>query len=376
VLRRWQWALIVAAQQLGGNMLILTNDDIAPLLTMSDCIGAIEAAFRDFGHGDAVDLPRQDALVPNRRQGAVHDLKTMSGSWPGAGIAALRLNSDVVHWPVVRGAPRREKIPLSEPGGRYNGAVLLFSTETGQLLCMMNDGIMQKSRVAAASGVAARYLARADARILGLLGAGLQAGGQLEAMCAVRRFEQVKIFSPTAEKCRRFAEEFRQLLQIDIRAVDSAAEAASGVDVLVTATNSMTATIRPEWIRPGLHLSSIRRSEIPPAAFARVDRLIVNARETGRNYVARNCPDVPELASGADGNNSGLADLAAVPELKDLVTGKVIGRQAAGEITCFHNFQGLGLQFAALGSLVYREAVRRKIGLQIEDSYFTQTVHP
>lgn len=357
-------------------MLILTNEDIAPLLAMSDCIAAIEAAFRDFGYGDAVDLPRQDALVPNRRAGAVHDLKTMSGSWPAAGLAALRLNSDVVHWPVVRGTPRREKIPLSEPGGRYNGSVLLFSTETGQLLCMMNDGIMQKSRVAAASGVAARYLAREDAKILGLLGAGLQAGGQLEAMCAVRHFEQVRIFSPTAEKCQRFAEEYRALLQIDIRAVASAEEAASGVDVLVTATNSMTATIRPEWIKPGLHLSSIRRSEIPPSVFARLDRVIVNARETGRNYVARNCPDMPELAAGADGNNSGIKAIDAVPELKDLLTGKAVGRQSAAETTCFHNFQGLGLQFAALGSLVYRAALQRKIGLQVDDSYFTQTVHP
>src|SRR5262249_13419151 len=154
--------------------------------------------------------------------GAVHDLKTMSGSWPKAGMAAIRLNSDVVTGPIVNGLPRRVKLPLSEPGGRYNGQVLLFSTDTGQLVCMVNDGIMQRARVGATRGVAAKYLARKDAKVLGLLGTGFQAGGQLEAMCAVRDFERVLVFSPTEENRRRFVEHFRKRLDRDIRAVDSA----------------------------------------------------------------------------------------------------------------------------------------------------------
>src|SRR5882757_9785860 len=116
---------------------------------MPECILAIEAAFRDLGNEDAVDIPRQDAIVPNARAGAVHDLKTMSGSWPASGIAAIRLNSDIVTGPIVNGLPRRVKLHLSEPGGRYNGQVLLFSTDTGQLLAMVNDGMMQRARVGA-----------------------------------------------------------------------------------------------------------------------------------------------------------------------------------------------------------------------------------
>ena len=71
-----------------------------------------------------------------------------------------------------------------------------------------------------------------------------------------------------------------------------------------------------------------------------------------------------------------MSPVAKVPELKDLVSGKALGRQSANEITCFHNYQGLGLQFAAVGSIVYREAVKRKIGLVLDDRYFTQDVHP
>jgi alanine dehydrogenase len=351
-------------------VIILTNEEIEPLLNMPDCIAAIEQAFRDFGHGHAVDIPRQDAIVPNSREAAIHDLKTMSGSWPAAGIAALRLNSDIVHWPTINGSRRRVKLAISQPDGRYNGAVLLFSTETGQLLCMLNDGIMQKSRVGASSAVAAKYLAPENPRALGLLGTGLQAGGQLEAMCIVRRFEEVKVYSPTPENRQAFADHFGRRLQINIRPVASAQEAAAGVDVLVTATNSLRPTIAPEWVKPGMHISSIRRSELPVEVFGKVDRLVVNARVGGETFLAQGCPDVPEDSS------SGVPHIEGVPELKDLAAGHTPGRQSNDEITCFHNYQGLGLQFAAVGSIVYREALKRKIGLVLDDRYFTQSVHP
>ena len=357
-------------------MLLLTNEDVEPLLTMPDCMEAIEAAFRELGNADAVDIPRQDAIVPIARDGAVHDLKTMSGSWPKAGIAAIRLNSDIVHGPIVNGLPRRVKIPLSEPGGRYNGQVLLFSTETGQLLAIVNDGVMQRARVGATSGVAAKYLARADAKTLGLLGTGFQAGGQLEAMCVARDFQTIRIYSPTLPNRERFAEHFRKKLGRDIRAVKSPEEAVAGADVLVTATNSISPTIKPEWLAAGMHLSSINRTELAPPVFTKVDRLIVNAREGGKSFTARNAPQVGGFNQGDRNAHSGIADVSKVPELKDMVSGKVSGRQTPSEITCFHNYQGLGLQFAAIGAIVYREAVKRKLGLSIDDRYFTQDVHP
>jgi alanine dehydrogenase len=357
-------------------LILLTNEDIEPLLSMPECITAIEAAFRDLGNQDAVDIPRQDAIVPNPRPGAIHDLKTMSGSWPASGIAAIRLNSDIVTGPIINGAARRVKLHVSEPGGRYNGAVLLFSTDTGQLLAMVNDGIMQRARVGATSGVAAKYLAREDAKVLGLLGTGFQAGGQLEAIASVRRLERVKVYSPTAENRHRFAEHFRKTLDLDIRAVDSADEAVDAVDILVTATNSVSPTINPAWLKTGMHLSSINRTELAPAVFEKVGRLVLNAREGGKSFTARNSPDIGGFNQGDRNSHTGVADVNKVPELKDMVSGEVPGRGSRDEITCFHNYQGLGLQFAAIGSIVVREAVKRKIGLTLDDRYFTQDVHP
>src|SRR4051812_5163951 len=109
-------------------MIILTNEDIEQLLHMPNCVETLEQAYQDLGNGDAVDIPRQDSLVANSREDAIHAFKTMSGSWPRKGVCALRLNSDIVTWPVINGKARRYKVPLSEPGGRYNGSVLLFST--------------------------------------------------------------------------------------------------------------------------------------------------------------------------------------------------------------------------------------------------------
>lgn len=359
-------------------MLILTNEQIEPMLKMSECVATLEQAYADLGRQDAVDIPRQDMLVPNEREGAVHSFKTMSGSWPRAGLAALRLNSDIVTWPVIHGSPRRVKLPVSQPGGRYNGAVLLFSTATGQLVAMHNDGVVQKTRVGGSSGVAAKYLSRKDSRVLGLLGTGWQAGAQLEAMCAVRDIAEVKVFSPTAENRVAFAAHYGKKLGIAVRAVGSDEEAVAGADIIVSATNSMTPTIRPEWLRPGLHITSVRGSEIPLSVLEKVDRLVVNTHQPVSAYPARGWPsEVPEFTNGDYSRpDIGVLDLTKVPELKDVVAGNTEGRRNEQEITCFHNYKGLGLQFAALGSILLREARKQKIGLEIEDRYFIQDVHP
>jgi ornithine cyclodeaminase/alanine dehydrogenase-like protein (mu-crystallin family) len=358
-------------------MLVITNEDIETFLEMPACVEALEAAYRDLGRRDAVDIPRQDGVVKHSREGAVHALKTMSGSWPGVGVAALRLNSDVVHWPEIAGSPRRVKIPLAQ-GNRYNGLVLLFSTETGELLAIFNDGFVQKTRVGGASGVAARYLSRQDAAVLGLLGSRWQATGQIEAMAAVRNLKLVKVFSPTQESREAFARLYTQKLGIEVRAVTSPEEAAADVDILASATNSMTATIKPEWVKPGMHITSVRGSEIPLEVLWKINRLAVNTHDPVTAYPARGWPEqIPEFANGDYSRpDIGKFDINKAPELKDLVAGIAAGRQSAEEITCFHNYKGLGLQFAAIGSIIYSEARKRKIGLTIEDHYFSQSVHP
>ena len=107
-------------------MLLITNEEIESFLEMPACVEALEAAYRDLGNREAVDVPRQDGVVENPRPGAVYALKTMSGCWPAAGVAALRLYSDVIHWPEISGAPRRVKIPLTMGGSLQRPCALVL----------------------------------------------------------------------------------------------------------------------------------------------------------------------------------------------------------------------------------------------------------
>lgn len=358
-------------------MLVITNEEIETFLEMPACVEALESAYRDLGNRDAVDLPRQDAVVDNSRPGAVHGFKTMSGSWPAAGLAALRLNSDVVHWPEIDGTPRRVKIPVSQ-GDRYNGLVLLFSTETGELLAIFNDGYAQKTRVGGSSGVAAKYLARENASVLGMIGSGWQATGHIEAMAAVRKLELVKVFSTTPANREAFAETYSKKLGTEVLPVASIEEAAADADILVSATNSMTPTITPDLLRPGMHITSVRGSEIPLDVLKTVDRLVVNSHDPVSAYPARGWPEeIPEFVNGDYSRpDIGVFDITQAPELKSVVAGLAPGRESDDQITCFHNYKGLGLQFAALGSIIYAEARSRQLGLTVEDHYFSQAVHP
>ena len=358
-------------------MLVITNEDIETFLKMPACVEALESAYRDLGNRDAVDIPRQDGIVDNSRPGAVHGFKTMSGSWPAAGLTALRLNSDIVHWPEIDGSPRRVKIPVSQ-GNRYNGLVLLFSTETGELLAMFNDGYAQKTRVGGSSGVAAKYLSREDASVLGLIGSGWQASGQIEAMAAVRDLKLVKVFSTTQANREAFAERYTEILGIEVRPVGSVEEVANDVDILSSATNSMTPTITPDLVRPGMHITSVRGSEIGLAVLQAVDLLTVNTQDPVSAYPAQGWPEeIPEFINGDYSRpDIGVFDITQAPELKSVVAGLMPGRVSHDQITCFHNYKGMGLQFAALGSIIYAEARSRQLGMTVEDHYFSQTVHP
>ena len=136
----------------------------------------------------------------------------MGGTWPAQRIQALRINSDTVTHPSIGGVPRRVKQPLA--GGRWVGLVLLFSTDTGALLAMFPDGVMQRMRVGAASGLALKHLARENASTLALIGTGWQAGAHLMAARAVRRFKEVRVFSPRAESRAAFASHAQAFLGV------------------------------------------------------------------------------------------------------------------------------------------------------------------
>jgi ornithine cyclodeaminase/alanine dehydrogenase-like protein (mu-crystallin family) len=353
-------------------VLVLTNDEVARLLSIEDCMAALEPMYRDYANGQALLSPRVDNIAPATHPGGYYGFKHMGGTWPARSIQALRINSDVVTHPLVAGKPRRVKQPLA-PGpdgkGRWVGLVLLFSTETGALLAMFPDGVMQRMRVGAASGLALKHLAREDVSTLALIGTGWQAGAQLMAARAVRQFRQVRVFSPRAESRSAFAAQHE-----DIELVDTVEACVEGADVILAATSSMVRVIDPKWLRPGMHVGCIKTQEIDGEVLDRCRPVFVHTRQQTKQ-ISNVLPGTPNARKESDGG--WWKDPArSYPDLGDLLAGKAPGRREAAEITCFASNVGTGLQFAAAGAAVLEKARRMKIGTELPDEWFCEDVHP
>src|SRR5436853_2052350 len=243
-----QWSSKPRAMVLNSShMLVLSNEEIARLLTIEECMAALEPMYRDVAEERVLFSPRVDNIAPNSHPEGYYAFKHMGGTWPREKIQALRMNSDVVTHPLVGGKPRRVKQPLA-PGGRWVGLVLLFSTETGALLAMFPDGVMQRLRVGATSGLGLRHLAREDARRLALIGSGWQAGTQLSGALAVRKFREVRVWSPRRESREAFVAEWRGKLGATIGAVESAEACVEAADVIAAATSSTAHVLDARWL--------------------------------------------------------------------------------------------------------------------------------
>lgn len=372
--------------------LILSNDDIAQVLEMRECIEALEVAYRDHAALHAVNRPRTDVYTPHRREDAFYILKSFEGMLPSAQVAALRLNSDVIVWSEYAGKVRKDKQPLV--GGRWVGLVLLFSTETGELLSVFPDGVMQRMRVGGTNGIGAKYLARDDATVYALLGAGWQAGGQLMAMAAVRKLKEVRVFSPSTANREAFAREYSEKLGMLVRAVGSAREAAEGADIVGTATSSVQSIVEPEWLSPGAHVTCVKRIELGARTLERCDRVVVHTHEGAPHNYLVGVGDVPvashdpldlmrKVRAGQQVTEQDIAAteahldaLPGEPQLSAVVAGHAPARMSDTEINGFVNNIGLGIQFAALGALAYRKARERGLGRNLPGEWFSEDVHP
>jgi len=357
-------------------VLILSNEEIAQLLTVEECMAALEPMYRDVAEERVLFSPRVDNIAPNAHPGGYYAFKHMGGTWPREKVQALRINSDVVTHPLIEGKPRRVKQPLA-PGGRWVGLVLLFGTETGALLAMFPDGVMQRLRVGATSGLGLRSLAREDARRLALIGSGWQAGTQLSAALAVRKFRDVRVWSPRRESREAFVAQWRGKVGAAISAADSAEACVEGADVIAAATSSMVRVIEPRWLRPGVHVSCIKTQELDAEVLARCDRVVLSNRRQAKHYdnVMKDTPNLKD-ESARGWWNDGSVRVERFPDLADVLTERAPGRQSDREITCFMNNVGTGLQFAAAGAYVLAKARAERVGTELPDDWFTEDVHP
>src|SRR5688500_11268893 len=156
------------------------------------CIEAVEAGLREEGEGAGANRTKSNIHIPTEDPDTWYRYCTIEGGLRKAGVVALRIKSDMVSWPEMFGQ-RRENKYCVEPG-RFCGLILLFSARNGELLAIMNDGVIQHLRVAAVGALAARHGARHDARVLGILGSGGMAETHALGMASIRPLREVRVY--------------------------------------------------------------------------------------------------------------------------------------------------------------------------------------
>lgn len=352
---------------MGDGVLVLTNKDMEGLVTMPECIDVVEAAFRELGHNIAQVIPRRRIHLPLAGPEAAEGqrgedrlwywLNVIPGAVPKYDTAAVRLDSAQIRFRTVAGR-RRMEFP-----GDFSGFVLLFSIKERILRGIIHDHYVSPLRVGATTGVAARYLARADASTVGIFGSGEQARAQVAALCAVRPIRRVKVYSLRDENRTAFATAIEGAFDVAALPVADPRAAVEGSDVVVTATNSGEPVFDGAWLEPGTHLVAMiganrfdQRREIDDEAVRRSDLVVVNLREQVE------IDQQPELMSPL---RKGFLRWDQIYELGDLVTGKIPGRTTTAQITHHNNNVGMGIQFAAVGALMLQKARANGVGTEL-----------
>lgn len=324
--------------------LVLREDDVRSILTMPDAVNVLDEAFRHQASGMSRNQPRSRIVLPEAR-GVLHVLSAYVPGQPGhpeqegPGLVGLKAYTGFAS------------------GVRF--AVLLYSGADGALLAIIEADLLGQMRTGAASGVATRYLARADARVVGLLGTGGQARTQLLAMCAVRPVEHVLVYGRDSERRRAFCEEMAGVIGVSVTPVASAEEAVREADIVVTATTAREPILSGAWLRAGAHVNAMgsnwhNRREVDDETVERSTVVVVDALDQARI-------EAGDLIMPAA---AGRFDWARAVELGAVVSGNTPGRTAPDEITFFKSL-GIGLEDVAVAGHVYHLARERGLGSEL-----------
>lgn len=333
--------------------LIITGADVERLLTMGECIEAMEIAFKDFANGIAVNRPRVRYLAQHPDADKRYWANIHVGASPTAGIACVRAGSQIKQMNPP-GAARNSRNENPRP---FNwGLVILYSIETAEPLALMHEFELSGMRVGATTGAVVDHAAAENAAVLGLFGSGKQARTALEAVTAVRPIQRVHVFSPSAEHRDAFAASFAHR-NFEVVAVDDPKKVVAGANVVCCATSAAVPVFEGDWLEDGQMVVSIANSDVNHKRFE-VDRRVF---ERARNILINDWESVTEnnQTELTDLLEEGAVERERVVEIGDLFTG-ARGLDAPGDgkdIVYYKNNSGLAIQFAAAGGIIYQKAL-------------------
>jgi alanine dehydrogenase len=321
-------------------ILVLSETDVATALSMADGVRLVEQALQQHAAGGGIVMPRISADLP----GTAGAFRVMSAIVPELGFFGLK---------TLTGYPGRRL------AGETYFAILLFSCESGALRAVIAGNRLTGIRTGAASGVAAKYLARPDAHILGVVGAGVQARYQVAAIREVRPLTEVRIFDIDPDKAAAFAREIESELQVVARPVGSAREAVAACDLVVTITTAKVPVIDGQWVEDGTHVTGAgsntpAKRELDEVIFTR-STLVVDFKD----QALQEAGDLQHaLKSGA------ISEDAIHAELGEVITGRKAGRTSDREITLFKSV-GMAIEDLTTASFAYEQALALGLGTYV-----------
>ena len=317
-------------------VLVLTKADVRCLLTLPECIQAVEEAFRSLGEGRA---PAPGILGTHVEGGGFHVKAGVMYAHDGS-FYAVKVNANFPSNPAL-GLPT------------IQGAVLLFDAIRGIPLAIMDSIEITAMRTGAASAVAAKYLARKSSAVATVIGCGLQGRVQLQSLMQVLPLKKVFAYDIDPHRSKAYAQEQSSALRIEVTAVTSTQEAARQSDVIVTCTTARKPVLSADEVRPGTFLAAVGadnedKQELDPRLLAEhtvVPDVLSQAASIGELHHAIRAGVLP-------------SDVTA-PDLGRVVAGKAAGRRSDEEITIFDS-TGMALQDVAAAIAVYRKAAASK----------------
>ena len=314
-------------------VLLLTDNEVNQLMTMKECVAVMDDTFKQVGNGQTWNRPRSRIRMPR----GFHHL-----------MAAAVLDSNVFGL---------KTYTSFRAGTRFT--TLLYDSETGDLLAIVQGGRCSQMRTGAVSAVATKYMSREDSSTVGIIGTGFQGRAQLEGVCAVRNITAAKAFDRVEESLSTFCTQMSQELGIPVTPASSPEECVTESDIVITMTTSREPVLLGEWIAPGMHINAagsnhwIRR-EVDDDVIRKANIVVVDS-----------IPDAQvEAGDLLYPIERGILRWDQIYEVADIAVGRINPRTSPQDVTLFES-QGIAVSDVAAAAFVYNRAKEQGLGTEL-----------
>ena len=352
---------------------LVRPEELKGIIPYQEAIAVVETAFREWGKNPVLNNPRQRTHTPDGVRVSIHH-----GAAPFLGMTGY-----MSHCELLKQFPEHQKSVF-----HGHPVTILYDASTAELRGILVGNPTSKElpvshaatelRTAATSAVGTYALARKNSRSLGLFGAGNQARAHLIALSKLYRFEKIKVYTRTAQNREALAHDMAENFDLPVEPVDDPRKAATGVDMILTATNTSVPVLDGQWLEEGVHITSIVSSNIGlvKAGFRHKKRRELDDETIRRAQVIMVCSKSQAIQDEQgdlfDPVQANIISWDQVAELGSVLNGEAGGRTSDRQITLFKNNAGQGIADVALGALAFKKILERGAGQELPISGGTE----